>query len=553
MPPVLKHRTATDAEATPKPTVVLGLFGSRLDAGSDSHRWNRWRPTVALCRQDDLIVHRLELLYDPKLQSAVESLGRDVESISPETELRLHPLPMPEPWDFEAVFDALHGFVETYAFDPAQEDYLVHMTTGSHVAQICWFLLTESRHIPGRLLQTAPPRRAANDAGSFSVIDLDLSRYNRIATRFERRQQRTLSFLKSGIATRNDRFNRLMEQIEWVAAASRAPILLTGPTGAGKSRLARRIFELKASRHLVSGPFVEINCSTLRGDAAMSALFGHRRGAFTGAAGHRPGLLLKADGGVLFLDELGELGLDEQAMLLRAIEEKRFLPVGADDEVESDFQLITGTNKDLRKAVRGGRFREDLLARLNLWTFPLPGLRERVEDIEPNLEYELSQSVMVTGRKATITAEAKQLFLRFAESPEALWTANFRDLNAALTRMATLAPAGRITVEEVRDEMGRLRDAWGATADAKMDLVAEVLGAEAARHLDRFDRVQLQDVLAVCRRSSSLSAAGRELFAQSRQKRKSVNDADRLRKYLAKFNLDWQAVARPSTCRSPST
>ena len=121
----------------------------------------------------------------------------------------------------------------------------------------------------------------------------------------------------------------MIEQIERVAIASRAPLLLTGPTGAGKSQLARRIFELKKARRQVAGEFVEVNCATLRGDGAMSALFGHVTGAFTGAVEDRPGLLRTADGGVLFLDEIGELGLDEQAMLLRALEEKTFLPVGA--------------------------------------------------------------------------------------------------------------------------------------------------------------------------------------------------------------------------------
>jgi transcriptional regulatory protein RtcR len=99
-----------------------------------------------------------------------------------------------------------------------------------------------------------------------------------------------------------------------------------GPTGAGKSQLARKTYELKKMRHQVQGPFVEVNCATLKGDSAMSALFGHKKGAFTGAAADRAGLLKSADTGVLFLDEIGELGLDEQAMILRAIEEGRFPP-----------------------------------------------------------------------------------------------------------------------------------------------------------------------------------------------------------------------------------
>ncbi|PXC03053.1 transcriptional regulator, partial [Pseudomonas aeruginosa] len=108
------------------------------------------------------------------------------------------------------------------------------------------------------------------------------SRYDRIASRFRHEQEESLAFLKSGIATRNAAFNRSIEQIERVAVRSRAPMLLVGPTGAGKSFLARRIYELKRSRHQLDGRFVEVNCATLRGDGAMSALFGHVKGAFTG-------------------------------------------------------------------------------------------------------------------------------------------------------------------------------------------------------------------------------------------------------------------------------
>jgi len=137
------------------------------------------------------------------------------------------------------------------------------------------------------------------------------------------------------------------------------------------SRLARRIYDLKRLKHQVPGPFVEVNCATLRGDGAMSSLFGHKN---TGATADGPGLLRAADTGVLFLDEIGELDLDEQAMILRAIKERRFLPVGSDKEAASDFQLIAGTNRNLMAAVAEGRFREDQFARLNLWTFVLPGL-----------------------------------------------------------------------------------------------------------------------------------------------------------------------------------
>jgi transcriptional regulatory protein RtcR len=420
------------------------------------------------------------------------------------------------------------------------------------VAQICLFLLTESRHLPGRLLQTSPPpRRGSQSPGGFEVIDLDLSRYDKLAARFREEARDAVSFLKGGIETRSEPFNRLIERIEQVAIASRSPILLTGPTGAGKSLLARRIFDLKKARGLVEGEFVDLNCATLRGDAAMSALFGHVKGAFTGAVQDRPGLLRKADGGLLFLDEIGELGHDEQAMLLRALEEKVFLPLGSDREARSEFQLIAGTNSDLGQAVAAGRFRDDLLARINLWTFRLPGLRERLEDIEPNLQYELESYARLSGARVTFSKEARERFLRFAASAEAAWRGNFRDLNAAVTRMATLAPGGRITMDVVEEEIGRLRALWsppeprGAGGSGPAGLLVErTVGAQGARKLDLFDRLQLEGVLEVCRRSRSLSEAGRELFQVSRLDKKSANDADRLRKYLARVGLEWDEVNR---------
>jgi transcriptional regulatory protein RtcR len=333
----------------------------------------------------------------------------------------------------------------------------------------------------------------------------------------------------------------MIDEIEEVAVRSRAPVLLMGPTGAGKSQLARRIYELKRLKHQVKGPFVEVNCATLKGDSAMSALFGHKRGSFTGATHDRPGLLRSADTGTLFLDEIGELGLDEQAMILRAIEDKRFLPVGADKEVGSDFQLIAGTNRDLAQAIAAGSFREDLYARLNLWTFALPSLAERREDIAPNLDYELDRFAEREGDRITFNKEARERYLAFATGPDARWPGNFRDLAASVTRMATFSPKGRIDLPTANAEIARLKKHWSDSGIADDGLVT-ILSHEAIARLDPFDRVQLAHVVSTCRTSRSLSEAGRALFSASRAARTSTNDADRLRKYLARFDLSWGEV-----------
>ena len=526
-----------------KPLVVLGFVGSTLDASKlDSSRWNKWRPSVGLCMHEDLRVDRFELIHGGIHHSLASRIAADIAGVSPETRVKPCLLDFADPWDFEEVYGKLLDFARAYPFDPETEDYLVHITTGTHVAQICLFLLTEARYLPGRLLQTHPSRGTISPAGSWSVIDLDLSRYDSIATRFAVAAAEGSSFLKSGIETRNAAFNRMIDEIEQVAVRSRAPLLLMGPTGAGKSQLARRIYELKRLKHQVSGGFVEVNCATLKGDSAMSALFGHKKGAFTGAAADRPGLLRAADGGVLFLDEIGELGLDEQAMILRAIEEKRFLPVGADREASSDFQLIAGTNRDLGAAVAAGTFRDDLFARLNLWTFELPALRDRLEDMEPNLDYELDRFAEREGARVGFNKEARRAFLEFATAPEALWTGNFRDLAGSVTRMATFAPAGRIDVATVEAEKVRLRRFWSG-GPAASDGLEALIGSVAVAALDPFDRVQLAEVVRVCRRSRSLSEAGRTLFSASRARRSSSNDADRLRKYLQRFGLDWSRIA----------
>ncbi len=521
-----------------RPVVVIGMVGTTLDAGHGPRRWERWRPTVALFQREDTAVARIELLHGHRYTALAKHLAEDIAAVSPETEVVLHRIDDRDPWDLESVYGTLLDFLSAYTFRD-DEQYWAHITTGTHVAQICMFLLVEAGFLPGKLVQTSPARGASKEPG-LQIIDLHLERYDAIARRFAARRDAAVGFLKGGIATRNAAFNALIDRIERVALASTAPILLTGPTGAGKSRLARRVYELKKARRQVEGPFVDVNCATIRGDGAMSALFGHVRGAFTGAEAARKGLLLSADKGLLFLDEVGELGLDEQAMLLRAIEEKRFLPFGSDREVASDFQLMAGTNRDLRAAVARGAFRDDLLARLDLWTFRMPGLAERPEDVEPNLDWELDEVARKTGRRVRLNKEAREGFLAFAR--RAPWPANFRDLSAAVTRMATLCDGGRIDVDGVEDELARLSAQWEVPRTASR--VDAVLGAAAAE-LDRFERVQLEDVLAVCCTSKTLSDAGRTLFAASREKKTSSNDADRLRKYLAKFDLSWAQVSAP--------
>jgi transcriptional regulatory protein RtcR len=527
-----------------KPTIVLGFVGSTYDQGFKSDRWQRWRPTVSLFMHEDLQIDELHLLHDPRDKRLIKQVMEDIATVSPTTKVVPIPFTLRDAWDFAEVYGALYDWVRAFRFDPSKNDYLLHITTGTHVAQICWYLMLESNYLPARIIQSSPSGNR-EPKGKYHLIDLDLSRYDSLRSRQEAEQQANWQQLKAEIATRNPAFNRLITEVEKVATRSAAPILIMGATGAGKSHLAKQIYQLKKDHFRMSGRFVDVNCATLRGDSAMSALFGHIKGAFTGAAANRAGLLKSADGGLLFLDEIGEIGLDEQAMLLKALEDKSFFPVGSDKEERADFQLIAGTNRDLRLEVQRGTFREDLFARLNTWTFDLPALKDRVEDIEPNLLFELERFSLEQQRQLRFHREALDQYLAFARTDAALWRGNFRDLSASLMRMATLAEGSRITRDNVDDEIVRLKKLWSAQETAAplgADLLTTLLSADELAQIDEFDRIQLQGVLAFIHKSKSMADAGRQLFAASRAQKATSNDSDRLRKYLARFGLSWEKI-----------
>ena len=420
-----------------KRVAVIGFLGTTLDAGKGHERWSRWRPSVALCQHEDFLIHRLDLIHDRRFLALAKVVTEDVVQVSPETDVRLHEMNLRDPWDFEQVYGALHDFARAYPFNIETEDYLIHITTGTHVAQICMYLLTEAHYFPARLLQLSPPRPlTGSQPGSYSIIDLDLSKYDRIASRYRAEQVEGASFLKSGIETRNLAFNRMIDEIERVAIRSRAPLLLTGPTGAGKSQLARRIFELNKARHQVPGSFIEVNCATLRGDAAMSTLFGHIKGAFTGATADRVGAFEAAHRGTMFLDEIGELELDFQPRLLRALENCSVRRVGSATYRKVDVRILAATNRDLAHEVDAGSFRADLFHRLAVVRVRIPALRERKEDIPFLVEQFLAGS------------DVKVAPATLALLQEYDWPGNVRELKNVLSNGVALTPPGGVLEPE---------------------------------------------------------------------------------------------------------
>lgn len=527
-----------------KKNVVVSILGVVKDnKGKRSKRWNTWRPNVSLVMQDDFQVDRLELLYNPDFWRLACTVKEDIQEVSPHTEVVLVEAAWEHHWDFAEIYSWLYEFAHHYPLNTDEEEYYFNITTGTHVNQICMFLISEARLFPAKIIQVSPDRDNEDKAkGKTHIIDLDLSRYDVLAKRLFEEHLTGSDFLKAGIQTRSEHFNQIIAEIERVAMRSRDPVLLEGATGVGKTQLARRIYELKSSYDKIAGSFVAVNCATLKGEGAMSALFGHEKGAFTGAVSKREGYLRQANQGILFLDEIGELGLDEQAMLLHAIEEKRYYPVGSDKTVYSDFQLLAGTNRNLRNAVKEGLFREDLLARIDLWHWRLPDLRERLEDLEANIDFELLQHTRLFNKQVRFNKAARTAYIDFATGSEASWSSNFRDLNASITRMVTMSESGRIDEANVATEITRLQSRWEATGNQPSISLSEFLSQEQLDAIDYFDQLQLINVIEVCRRSRSMAEAGRTLFNVSRQSKSSQNDSHRLRHFLQKFGLTFQTI-----------
>jgi two-component system response regulator HydG len=247
-------------------------------------------------------------------------------------------------------------------------------------------------------------------------------------------------FSMAGVLGHSKRLQAVLDVVERVAG-SPVPVLVTGETGTGKGLVARAIHA--ESRR--TGPLVPVNCAALPENLLESELFGHLKGAFTGAATNRPGLFTEASGGTLFLDEVGELALPLQAKLLRVLEAGAVRPVGAEKEHPVDVRIVAASNRDLREAVRAGRFREDLLYRLDVVTIEIPPLRHRREDILVLAEHFLEEA-----RRRHPGSPVIRLSTGVVERLQAYdWPGNVRELQHVIERVVVLGSMPDVAIGDL--------------------------------------------------------------------------------------------------------
>lgn len=296
-----------------------------------------------------------------------------------------------------------------------------------------------------------------------------------------------------GRSSAMERILRLVENLEH----SDATVLLTGESGTGKEILARTIHGHSPRR---DGAFVAVNCGALPGDLLESELFGHVRGAFTGAVRERAGRFEIAAGGTLFLDEVGDVPLHLQVKLLRVLQEKTFEPVGESRSRNTDARIIAATNIDLRRAVQEGRFREDLFYRLRVVPIEIPPLRDRRADIEPLATHLLARVAARQGRALRFSPEARRALLDYS------WPGNVRELENALEYAVAVCKGQTLLLEDLPIELQpsgspRAIEAAGSFPPARADSenVPEIERLRKALNAHRWRRSETARALGISR------------------------------------------------------
>ncbi|HZR37423.1 MAG TPA: sigma 54-interacting transcriptional regulator [Nevskia sp.] len=268
-----------------------------------------------------------------------------------------------------------------------------------------------------------------------------------------------------GIVTRSPLMRAVLDDAQRVARTD-AAVLVTGASGTGKELLARAIHNgsPRASR-----PFVAINCAAVPAELLESELFGHRRGAFTGAHADHPGLFRAADGGTVFLDEIGDMPPELQVKLLRVLQEREVRPVGDTSTVPVDVRVLSATHRDLDAAIAAGSFREDLYYRLNVVSLRLPALEERREDIPLLVAARLAQLAAAGAPRRVYSAEAMELLV------SAPWPGNIRQLFNVVEQSVALAPARTIGAAQLRRSLGEQPAALASLDEARSEFTRNYL------------------------------------------------------------------------------
>jgi len=390
--------------------------------------------------------------------------------------IRSHQVALSSPVHFGEIYQAASKYLKKLSTPETRLSIL--LSPGTPAMQAVWILLGKTRY-PATFYQSSLEQGVQQVEVPFEIAAEYVPAANAIST--DKLVQLAgldapVDAAFDSIVTQSERMLVLKAQAQ-ILAAKQVPVLIYGETGTGKELFARAIHN--AGPRSVA-PFVAVNCGAIVPELIDSTLFGHKKGAFTGAIADRPGVFQQAHGGTLFLDEFGELTPDVQVRLLRVLQEGTFTPVGTNQELKVDVRLITATHRNLMQEVAQGRFREDLFYRIAVGVLHLPPLREREGDLlllsEALLAGIASQDTSLGDKK--ISAEAKNLILQHP------WRGNVRELQSTLLRAALWCQGDLITAHDIEQALFKLPQAQAdvLAMDVTQGIDLQQVIAEVAGH-----------------------------------------------------------------------
>jgi DNA-binding NtrC family response regulator len=407
---------------------------------------------------------RVYLFATPRTAEISEQTAAEISKRSPTTTVKILEVPLKDPTNYLGILRQLRGHFRSLNAKHPDASYSICVSSGTPHMHACWLLLAASGEIPAGILQSVRPEFARADGSQVREIDIHQQSFPAVAlpepggeTVGDDEEEIRQACVELGIVGDDPAFARALSEAYTYAQYDDVHLLLLGETGTGKEYFANFIYRMgrRSSR-----PLVTVNCSAIPENLVESQLFGHKKGSFTGATSDQPGKFKAAEGGTIFLDELGELPLPAQAKLLRVLEQGEIEPVGAAKPVKVGVRVVAATNCNLQEMVRDGTFRSDLYQRFGA-TITIPPLRRRQADIPKLALHILGAWNAKHQKQKKLAAQALTALTRHH------WPGNVRELRRVVTQSAMLSPKAVIGVDALRFELPLSPDPLAALPEPK--------------------------------------------------------------------------------------
>lgn len=464
--------------------------------------------------------------------------------LSARIQVELVPVEYRDIWNLDACNEAIESvFTKKMANGSKLKTVVLNLCGGTAPARTALYLATW-RLLRSSLMNKSNPTKL--DIVSYQRTGASANRFSYIHV--DPRFPPNIGLLAQGVGTANPSYLETLGRLERIVLTTRnEKLLITGPTGSGKSELAKLVMAYMRALHseVTEENCIHLNVAAISPSLIESELFGHEIGSFSGAREQHKGIFERADKGVVFLDEIGELPKELQAKLLTVLDGVPFTRVGGVEKIPSDFLLLCGTNVDLESACAKGDFRRDLFERLRTWTIEVPSLNDRTEDFNVALQRERGEWLTKTGVEVLFEKDALRLFMEKSRTHR--WAGNFREFHATFVHLAMEADKGRITKDAVENEFRRMEN----ICDNPLTISDTTNPTESAEtEYDLAEVARLACALDTCRKCQTASEAGKMLFAArakaAKDKGTLFNGASSLQRLFAQFGL--KAVYKHGVC-----